>query len=159
APDGRYLAAVWNNRSARRTELTLRETVSGQEIHVWGQEFGPRTGIVFALSDRLLAAGCLDGSIRLWNIESGTELEQLAGHRGAVISLAFSPDGLRLVSGSRDTTALVWDLRKFVPVDVRAPLKPEKLHALWIDLAGDARLAVRAVGLLARAPDQAVPFL
>jgi WD40 repeat protein len=159
APDGRYLAAVWNNRSARRTELTLRETVSGQEIHQWGQELEPQTGIVFALSERLLAAGCLDGSIRLWNFESGAEIEQLNGHRGAVISLAFSPDGLRLISGSRDTTALVWDLRKIVPAEARAPLKPEKLNELWLELAGDAPAAVRAIGRLARAPDQAVLLL
>ncbi len=37
-------------------------------------------------------------------------LGQLRGHGGPVRALALSPDGTRLVSGSFDTTALVWSL-------------------------------------------------
>jgi WD40 repeat protein len=159
SPDGRYLAAVWNNGSRRGTELTIRETVSGQEIHHWPEEFGPRTSVVLALSHRVLAAGCLDESIRLWSVETGEELGRLTGHSGVVVSLAFSPDGQRLVSGSRDSTALVWDLRKIVPAEDIPAVKPEKLRGLWIDLADDAPKAIRAVGRLARVPEQAVPFL
>jgi len=35
----------------------------------------------------------------------------LKGHTGAVTSVAFSPDVLRLASGSYDQTVMVWDLR------------------------------------------------
>src|SRR5262249_21621154 len=112
SPDGRYLAAVWNDRSARRTKLALLETASGQEVYQWKHEVGPRTIVILASSDRLLAAGCLDGSIRLWNLESGMEVGQFTGHCGAVLALAFTTDGQRLVSGNYDTTALLWDLRK-----------------------------------------------
>ncbi|MHC4199714.1 MAG: WD40 repeat domain-containing serine/threonine protein kinase, partial [Planctomycetota bacterium] len=37
------------------------------------------------------------------------EVLTLKGHAGSVYSVAFSPDGKRLVTGSRDTTAKVWD--------------------------------------------------
>jgi WD40 repeat protein len=42
--------------------------------------------------------------------ESRGMTRTLAGHEGPVTSLAYSPDGTRLVSGSGDGTARVWDL-------------------------------------------------
>jgi WD40 repeat protein len=57
----------------------------------------------------LFAAGA-DNSIRLWDVATGRELSPLRGHHGVVQSLAFFPDGKRLLSGSSDTTALVWEL-------------------------------------------------
>jgi WD40 repeat protein len=35
---------------------------------------------------------------------------ELPGHGVSVTALGFSPDGRWLVSGGRDTTALVWDV-------------------------------------------------
>ena len=40
----------------------------------------------------------------------GKEVHRFEGHRGAVTALAFTPDGHTLISGSRDSTALVWDM-------------------------------------------------
>jgi WD40 repeat protein len=39
------------------------------------------------------------------------ELTRLRGHDAYVYSLAFSPDGTRLVSGSGDHTVRIWDTR------------------------------------------------
>jgi hypothetical protein len=62
---------------------------------------------------------------------TGKKVKILAGHRGTVTQLAYSPDGRRLASCSTDTTALVWDVVGLV----RRPA-PEKdaLAGWWQDL-------------------------
>jgi len=52
---------------------------------------------------------------RLTRVVSGVEptwkplLQAMHGHGDAVVSAAFSPDGLKIVSGSNDNTVRVWD--------------------------------------------------
>ena len=52
-----------------------------------------------------------DGSdVRVWDA-LGTGVSQLfEGHTGEVTSVAFSPDGTSLVSGSKDCTVRLWNL-------------------------------------------------
>ncbi len=51
----------------------------------------------FAISadGKRLISGSLDGSARLWDLETGVELERLAEHKEAVWAVAISPDGKR----------------------------------------------------------------
>jgi WD40 repeat protein len=46
----------------------------------------------------------------LWNLETGEPIRRLQGHKGAVLSAAFTPDALHAVSVSMDATARLWDL-------------------------------------------------
>ena len=45
----------------------------------------------------------------MWDAASGQELLTLKGHTDAVWSVAWSPDGKRLATGSLDQTTKVWD--------------------------------------------------
>jgi WD40 repeat protein len=41
---------------------------------------------------------------------TGKEISVLHGHDDVVLSAAFSPDGTRVVTASRDNTARIWDI-------------------------------------------------
>jgi WD40 repeat protein len=144
---------------AGRDVLQLWETATGRPM---AQVSVPRNSVeaaAFAPDGRLLAF--TDGeAVRVWDVAAWAERGVLRGHEGPVKALAFSPDGRLLLTGSDDTTALVWDLRRLSAPPAAGGALPAELETLWQDLAGaDAARAWRAMCILAAAPEQAVPFL
>jgi WD40 repeat protein len=55
-----------------------------------------------------LATGGRDKTVKLWHVETQQCFQTLSGHIGRILSLVFSPDGTRLVSGGGDN----WEMRK-----------------------------------------------
>ena len=122
--DGRLLAAG----------ATLFVDASVQPAHcpvlVWDLETGRRVAelgghrywvesVTFSRDNRMVAAGCHDDSIRVWDLR-GQQLHCLTGHHsctraqtvyGGVHAVAFSVDSKRIVSASR-AEARVWDLAR-----------------------------------------------
>jgi RNA polymerase sigma factor (sigma-70 family) len=123
-----------------------------------GGEGSTPLAVAGSADGRFLATAYAESVIHLWDVVTGTEVGQLKGHDGGVVSLVFSADGERLVSGSVDTTALVWDVGKrcrAVAAEGPAPSAAD-LEAEWAALAGeDAARAFAAVRQLAGHPAQA----
>ena len=66
----------------------------------------------------------------LWDARTGEQLASLNGHKGHLSSIAFSPDGTTLASGSFDGTIRLWDLSPYtspVPTFTWAPLPTHTL--------------------------------
>ena len=54
-------------------------------------------------------------AIRLWDVgPAGKNIATLSGHPTDIQSLAFSPDGMLLASGSFECTTLLWDLKPYL---------------------------------------------
>ena len=76
------------------------------------------TTVAISPDSSILAAGSLDRTIRLWDIQSGQLIDRLdsenelgTGHKDSVYSIAFTHDGKQLVSGSLDRSIKLWDLK------------------------------------------------
>lgn len=59
---------------------------------------------------RHVALSCSDNTIRLFEVETGTEVRRFTGHKGWAGGMAFSPDGRRFLSGSEGKTIHLWDV-------------------------------------------------
>ena len=80
----------------------------------------------------------MPGELKLWDARSGDLIADLRGHAGPVFSLAFTPDGKTLASGSADGVVKLWDTTNH---SERATLNPRKDR--WVRglaITGDGKI-------------------
>jgi WD40 repeat protein/transcriptional regulator with XRE-family HTH domain len=136
----------WAAGSKRGEVRVWRE--AGHTLHLaWQAHTDIVVPLSFSPDERTLASGSLDGSLKLWDVESGAPLWTV-GPLNGVLSLAFAPDGRTLASGGFDATVRLWDPRLGTPL--QDMLHPGAVFSLaWTpdgrllasgDVAGTVRL-------------------
>lgn len=64
----------------------------------------------------MAASGSEDGTIKLWDHESGEYIRTFRGHTNVVTCVDFSPRGAYLASTSTDLSIKIWDVKEFTCV-------------------------------------------
>ncbi len=129
--------AVWRPADGTAVRVPVREQ---PEARVRFLAFAP---------DRAVLAVAVDRSVLLYDLASGACIGK-AMHSGEVTTLAFEGKGQRLLSGSRDGTARVWELpRDTAAAGASAPAALREVATLLGHTGSVERVAFAQDGLLA----------
>ena len=108
SPDGQLFASGSYDKTIKIWRLDQKiciHTLKGYDDQIGAITFNPGGSL-------LATAG--ESAVEIWDVASGNCVYILEEeeHKGRVKSVAFSPDGQLLVSGSTDRTIKIWDLHK-----------------------------------------------
>jgi len=121
SPDGQLLATA----SVDKT-LKLWNVAAGGELRTLRGHKREVNAVAISRDGRWLASASADWTIKLWDVnlpeavrtfgtgdvgfDWGPDKRQHSGHQFAVLTVAFSPDGRRLLSGGYDGSLRLWDV-------------------------------------------------
>lgn len=116
SPDGTRILTASNDKTA-----VMWNAANGQQqFKLIGHEW-PVLAVAISRNGKIIATGSEDHTTRLWNAKTGKPIQfrmaqgnlpgRLAGHTDSVTAVSVSPDGRRLVTGSADRSAKIWELR------------------------------------------------
>lgn len=170
SPSGRYLAvadreeiSVWDLNDNRGEGLVLPPNDGAKHT-------GEITSIAFSpLDDDVLLSGSADGTVRIWNPKTAFTTSSLQGNseaskdtnvlvevgvsmfdpvsgisnnvRTEIINIAFSKDGERIITASRDSKARVWRLN---PLELQVTLKGHRGAVLSANFSNSGEYIVTA---------------
>ena len=108
SPDGDQLA-VGGGNPATEGIIEIFSWPEGKSLHTLREHRDSVTAVAWRSASSLVSAS-LDRRIILWDLRTGSPIQQLEGHSRGVSSLCFLNDKEKLVSTGVDQNIRVWDL-------------------------------------------------
>jgi WD40 repeat protein len=118
--NGMQVASIGDDRRLIVTDWQRAETV-------WSRPHHPTSQACFSpAGNTLVSSGLVDDAWTLltWDAATGEQRAKLMGHKGAILGLAFAPDGFALYSWGTDGTIRTWNIREGVEIDCYTPAIP-----------------------------------
>ncbi len=111
SPDGKLLASVAGDRTVK-----IWDVESGKRLYTLSESEKELYSVAFHPSGKYVAAGGVDRMIRVWELREsdGYLIQSKFAHDGAVLRVAYSPDGSILYSTSDDRSIKAWDTETYL---------------------------------------------
>ncbi|MCL2120419.1 MAG: WD40 repeat domain-containing protein [Planctomycetaceae bacterium] len=115
SPDGKkilttsrqFIAKIWDADTGK--ELQKIDAESKYEHPLTTAYYPKLTSAAFSPDGKKIVTSCWDPIARIWDVESGKQLQPLTGHTATIHFVQFSPDGKKIVTAAEDGTARIWD--------------------------------------------------
>ncbi|ETO34731.1 hypothetical protein RFI_02359 [Reticulomyxa filosa] len=109
---------LWDVSSGKQMQV-----LEGHSSTVTGVKFFPNgskilscsnddtiTAIEFSPDGSKIVSGSVDKTVRLWDVQSGRQIQIFEGHSDNIRGVLFSSDGSKIISYSWDNTIRIWDI-------------------------------------------------
>src|SRR5262249_227616 len=160
--DGSWLVTGGHDGVIRIFDVAKGAQLKAINAHVTQPQPSAVYCLAWSPDYKQIVSGSYDRSLKIWDAASGNLVREIKGydekaspkgHRDGVLTVAFSPDGKFLVSGSSDRSIKVWNVadgalvREFVnpslpenapkpPADPKQPpalVPPPAAHPGWVN--------------------------